>query len=140
MINRLEKAEKIALEKILPVNNFRTVASDFRDTPCGISEIPVTIEFNKNFDPPYKDLVYGGCFVHGYIRMNEMLAKLNGGNPRKGDGSDLVRQIYLTDWDGAFLLSIALNQGGEVSYAVSNADVDNLLKNSMHPVNEMDTK
>ena len=136
MSNRLEKAEKIALEQILPVDHFRIVASDFRGIPCGISELPVTVEFNKNYDPPYKDLVYGGCFVHGFVRMNEMLGKLNGGIQREVDGSDIIRQIYLTDWDGAFLLSIALNNGGEKSYAIKNEDVDNLLKNCMHPINE----
>ena len=67
--------------------------------------------------------------------MNEELEKINGSMFRKRDGSDLIKRIYITDWDGAFLLSIALNKGGEYSYAVTNEEVDDLVKNCLHPNN-----
>jgi hypothetical protein len=133
MIDRLEKAMKIKLSSLMPAENFRTVDLKLRDLPCGVTEIPVTIEFNKNYKTPYRELLAGGCFIHGFLRMNEKVAKLNETRFRKGDGSDVLKRIYLTDWDGAFLLSIALTTGGEFTYAVTNKEVDDLLKNCMHP-------
>lgn len=133
MIDRFEKAKKIKLSSLMPTENFRTVDSELRNLKCGITEVPVTIEFNKDYNPQYKELLAGGCFIHGFLRMNEEMAKLNGSEYRKCDGSEVIKRIYLTDWDGAFLLSVALNSGGEYVYAVTNEEVDNLVKYCIHP-------
>jgi hypothetical protein len=140
MNDRFKKAKKIMLQRFVPAQNFRTVHSELRDLPCGITEIPVTIEFNKNYKPPppYKDFASGGGFVYGFLRMNEEMVKLNGSKHRKKNHSDVIKHLYLTDWDGAFLLSVVLNQGGEYLYAVSNEEVNSLLENCMHPNDEID--
>ena len=133
MIDRLKKAKKIKLSSLIPTENFRIVSIELRDMPCGITEIPVTIEFNKKNKPPYTKLMVGGLFIHGFVRMNDELSKINGEEFRKGDGSDLIKRIYLTDWDGSFLLSLALNKGGEFTYAVTSEEVDQLIINCIHP-------
>lgn len=140
MNERFKKAKKIALERLIPIRNFRTVKSELRDLPCGITEIPVTIEFNKNYQPPppYKDFLSGGGFVYGFLRMNEEMVKLNGSRHRKKNHSDVIKHLYLNDWDGSFLLSIVLNQGGEYLYAVSNEEVHSLLEHCMHPNEEIE--
>jgi hypothetical protein len=132
MIDRFEKAKKIKLSTLMPTENFRTVDIELRNLKCGITEVPVLIEFNKDYKPQYQELA-GGCFIHGFLRMNEEMAKLNGSMYREEEGSDLIKRVYLTDWDGAFLLSVALKTGGEYSYAVTNEEVDELLKNCIHP-------
>ncbi|MCY1151042.1 MAG: hypothetical protein PQJ49_12340 [Sphaerochaetaceae bacterium] len=133
MIERFKKAKKIELSSLIPTENFRIVDIELRDMPCGITEIPVTIEFNKEYNPPYKNLMVGGLFIHGFVRMNDELAKLNEYEFRKGNSSDVIKRIYLTDWDGAFLLSLALNSGGEYKFAVTNEEVDSLVINCIHP-------
>ncbi len=133
MIDRFEKAKKIKLSSLMPTENFRTVDIELRDLPCGITEVPVTIEFNKKSKPPYKDLLSGGYFIHGFLRMNEEMAKLNGSKYRRNDASAIIKRVYLTDWDGDFLLSVSLNSGGEYTYAVTGKEVDELVMNCMHP-------
>lgn len=133
MIDRFEKAKKIKLSSLIPTENFRTVDIELRDLPCGITEVPVTIEFNKKYRPPYKELLVGGCFIHGFLRMNEEMAKLNGSRYRRNGDSDVIKRVYLTDWDGAFLLSVPLNSGEEYVYAVTKEEVDELVMNCMHP-------
>lgn len=136
MIDRFKKAKKIALESILPVANFRIITSEIRALNGGITEIPVTVEFNKEHRPPAEYCLSGGCFVHAFIRMGEKLIAINKNERRSMDETDVIRHIYLTDWDNAFLLSIVLNDGGEMFYQVTNEEVDALLKNCIHPYKE----
>jgi hypothetical protein len=131
--NRLKKAEKIALESIMPAQDFRTVESELRDLRGGITEIPVTVEFNKDFKPSLKNPISGGCFVHGFIRMNEMLARINGSPYRQNENGNGIKRIYLTDWDGIFLLSVTMIHGSEYLYSVTSEEVEYLLSNCRHP-------
>lgn len=109
------------LSDYISAYRFRTVLSEMRGIPCGITEIPVEITVKKEtaallpFTVPWDGQLYG--YVNGKADLQKAL----------GAETEPVRASIM-DWDTFFLVVFETRDNKEYALRVSREDVVSLLK------------
>ena len=128
-IEHYKNAVFVKLEEYIPANMFRTVSRKQLELPYGITEIKVEMEIKATFAREHNFQVSASGRVYGYIRMNDLLQKLNG--TREGKNGR-IKNITINDWDDKFLMVIEINKGEDIAYYVTLSEVEYLLENCLH--------
>lgn len=123
MANPYNNAPTVKPAEFIPAKLFRTILSEQRHTPGGISELPVEIQLKEtfaktlSFNVPWDGLLYG--FVRG---KKDIVGRL--------EDFDEVKRISLQDWDDRFLLMFESgDKDAEKAFFVSRDEVRELLEN-----------
>jgi hypothetical protein len=131
---KLKDAPFIALNALMPANQFRTVYMEDLIVPHGRSEIKVQIEFSRESSQLGKyvpDCYKGMMYVYGYIKSNAELEKLfsNG-----SETADKNRRIDLYDWNDRFLMVLQSgDRATEHAFFVKPEEVKALMDGGLHP-------
>ncbi len=126
---------RVSLTDYIKCDKFRTILAECRDLPCGVTEIPVTMELKKN-SALYAENCMADCFrdekvVYGFVTSE---GKLSGVLDERKLGCRDV-EILLNEWDKTSFLMIFRQSDGteEPIYFVDTADISGLLKNCRNP-------
>lgn len=126
---------RVSLTDYIKWDKFRTILADCRNLPCGISEIPVTMELKKNSALYGKDCM-ADCFrdekvVYGFVTSGGKLSGVL--DERKLSCRDV--EILLNEWDKSSFLMIFRQSDGteEPIYFVDTEEISGLLKNCLNP-------
>lgn len=130
MTEKYENAVNISIGDLIPIENFRTIDRKSRDIPGGISEIPVTININKEFANKLSFKTATSGKIYGFTRMNEKLRSLDGLPQNKARGK-LIKDIIINDWDKIFILIFEMASGDEIAYYIGTDEIQNLLENCL---------
>lgn len=122
MANPYKNAAEVKLAEYIPAKLFRTILPEHRHYPCGITELPVEIQFKKEFAKTLSFKVPWDGIMYGFVRGKKDIAlKL---------GNTAIKHISLQDWDDRFLLLFeGEDKGDEIPFFVSHDDVRDLLEN-----------
>lgn len=132
-VEHYPNATFVNLEEYISVSHFRTVSKEQLLYPCGIPEIKVEIELKDTFIKKNHFKASASGKIYGFVRMNELLEKLNGSHDAK-EGN--IVAISLNDWDDKFLMLIETRKGDDLAYYVKSDEVKNLLQNCLHYVED----
>lgn len=105
----------------------RTIPSEVRDLPFGISEIPIEFNLKKailkklSFKTPQDGILYG------YVKPKELIKK------RLNIQSEL-KNITISEWDNVFVLVFETEKDSEtIAFYINQDDVIKLLESCLRP-------
>ena len=130
MSEKYKGAVDIQLDDLIPIENFRTIDRKSKDVPCGISEIPIIININKDFARKLNFKTATSGKIYAFTRMNEKLQVLDGTYTSKDRGG-LIKNIIINDWDERFILIIEMANNEEKAFYIDSNEIKNLLENCL---------
>jgi len=121
-------AAHVRLSDYIPSDMFRTVLVKQLSIPCGISELPVVIEFKQKFMEHLEFTASPSGYVYGYVRPNALLQEIN----HMGKQAKNINRITLHDWDEKFLMTIdTVEPPYEQAFYVQPDEVKELLNSCL---------
>ncbi len=126
MKNHYENIKNSNLLDLFPIEDFRLVREEHRKIPCGISEIPITIDMKRTFSKMLSFKLPWDCELHGFVKCKKKLFEKT--------GYDNTVKITISDWDEKFTIIFEDEKGHEEPvYSVEKAEMKTLLENCIKP-------
>ncbi len=117
---------KINLDRYIPTKNFRVVNVNNRETPGGISEIPVEISLKDSFYKKIHQTISRSGHLYGFVRMTPEF---------KLENSDkAIKQIEIYDWnDEVAMFFIYKDNRKKKSFTITTEELVELIENARYP-------